>query len=93
MLNWYRASKVVVPPPGITVDIPDWVLRTFPKIKIPVRVIWGLEDKALLPVQLEGVGEVGDDVEIYPLPGVGHFAPWEAPEKVADALRPFLLAN
>jgi len=93
MLNWYRASKVVVPPPGITVDIPDWVLRTFPKIKIPVRVIWGLEDKALLPVQLEGVGEVGDDVEIYPLPGVGHFAPWEAPTKVADALRPFLLAN
>ncbi len=93
MLNWYRASQLVVPPPGITVDIPDWVLRAFPKIKIPVRVIWGLEDKALLPVQLEGIGEIGDEVEVFPLKGVGHFAPWEAPDRVAEALGPFLLAE
>ena len=92
MLNWYRASQIVVPPPGITVDGPDWVLRAFPKIKVPVRVIWGLEDKALLPIQLEGIGEVGDEVEVFPLKGVGHFAPWEAPEKVAAALKPFLSA-
>jgi pimeloyl-ACP methyl ester carboxylesterase len=58
-----------------------------------VRVIWGLEDKALLPVQLEGIGEVGDDVEVVPLEGVGHFAPWEAPEAVAAALKPFLAAR
>jgi hypothetical protein len=50
-----------------------------------------MEDKALLPIQLEGIGEVGDDVEVFPLPGVGHFAPWEAPEKVAEALGPFRL--
>ena len=93
MLNWYRASKMVVPQPGITVDVPDLVLRAFPKIAIPVRVIWGLEDKALLPVQLEGIGEIGDNVEVFPLKGVGHFAPWEAPEQVADALRPFLAGN
>ena len=93
MLNWYRASQIVVPPPGITVDVPDWVLRAFPKIKVPVRVIWGLEDKALLPVQLEGIGEVGGDVEVFPLKGVGHFAPWEAPERVAAILKPFLAAS
>ena len=93
MLNWYRASKLVVPPPGITVPIPDFVLRAFPKIKIPVLVIWGLEDKALLPVQLKGIGEVGEDIEVVPLPGVGHFAPWEAPSKVAAALEPFLAAR
>ena len=93
MLNWYRASQMVVPPPGITVDVPDWVPRAFPKIKVPLRVIWGLEDKALLPIQLEGIGEIGDDVEVFPLKGIGHFAPWEAPEKVAAALKPFLLAS
>ena len=93
MLNWYRASKMIVPQPGITVDIPDLVLRAFPRIKIPVRVIWGLEDKALLPIQLEGIGEIGDDVEVFPLKGVGHFAPWEAPRQVAAALRPFLLRD
>ena len=93
MLNWYRASQMVVPPPGITVDVPDWVLRAFPKIKIPVRVIWGLDDKALLPIQLEGIGEIGDDVEVFPLKGVGHFAPWQAPEKVAAVLKPFLIPS
>ena len=51
-----------------------------PRSSVPVRVIWGLEDKALLPVQLDGIGEVGDDVEVVPLNGVGHFAPWEAPD-------------
>ena len=91
MLNWYRASQMVVPPPGITADVPDWVLRAFPRIKVPVRVIWGLEDKALLPIQLDGIGEIGDDVSVFPLKGVGHFAPWEAPGQVAQALKPFLL--
>jgi pimeloyl-ACP methyl ester carboxylesterase len=92
MLNWYRASQMVVPPPGVTVDVPDWVLRAFPKIKVPVRIIWGLEDRALLPIQLEGIGEIGDDVEVVPLKEVGHFAPWEAPQQVAAALKPFLEA-
>jgi len=90
MLNWYRASQLIVPPPGVTIPIPEWVLRAMPKIRVPVRVIWGLEDKALLPVQLENIGEVGVDVEVVPLKGVGHFAPWEAPQSVADALLPFL---
>jgi len=93
MLNWYRASRMVVPPTGITADLPDRLPAAFPKIHIPVRVIWGLDDKALLPVQLEGIGETGDDVELFPLAGVGHFAPWEAPEAVAMALKPFLLGQ
>ena len=93
MLNWYRASKMVVPQPGITVQIPDLALRAFPQVRIPVRVIWGLEDKALLPVQLVGIGEIGEDVEVFPLKGVGHFAPWEAPDEVARALGPFLAGD
>lgn len=91
MLNWYRASKLVVPPPGITVDIPEAALSASGKIQVPVRVIWGLEDKALLPVQLNGIGEVAEELELFPLKGIGHFAPWEAPGEVAAALRPFLL--
>jgi len=90
MFNWYRASHLIVPAAGVMVPIPDWVLRAIPKIRVPVRVIWGLDDKALLPVQLENIGEVGDDVEVVPLKGVGHFAPWEAPDAVAGALLPFL---
>jgi len=90
MLNWYRSSQVVVPAVDENAAMPAWVERGVPMLHIPVRIIWGLEDKALLPIQLEGIGEVGDDVEVFPLKGVGHFAPWEAPDQVADALAPFL---
>ena len=93
MFNWYRASHLVVPPPGVTVPVPDWVLRLAPKVRVPLRIIWGLDDKALLPVQLEGIGEVGDDVDVFPLKGVGHFAPWQAAGRVAAALLPFLAAS
>jgi pimeloyl-ACP methyl ester carboxylesterase len=93
MLNWYRASKLVVPPPGITVPVPDFVMSAFPKVRVPVLVVWGLEDRALLPIQLEGIGEVGENVAVVPLEGVGHFAPWEAPQEVAAALGPFLAAQ
>ena len=89
MLNWYRASRVIVPAPGEDAAMPGWV-HSVPQIRIPVRVIWGLEDKALLPVQLQGIGEIGDDLDVFPLSGVGHFAPWEAPTDVAAALKPFL---
>jgi pimeloyl-ACP methyl ester carboxylesterase len=90
MLNWYRASRLVVPPPGITVPLPDWLLRAFPSVKVPTLVVWGMNDKALLPVLLEGLGTLVDDLRIQRLPGVGHFAPWEAPDAVAAALAPFL---
>ena len=90
MLNWYRASKVVVPAPGITVPLPDWALGLFPKIHVPTLVIWGMKDKALLPVQLDGLDELVDDLRIVELPDAGHFVPWEAPFAVGDALRDFL---
>lgn len=90
MLNWYRGSRVIVPPPGATVPLPDMLLRAFPRIKVPTLVTWGMEDKALLPIQLEGLDALIDDVTIVRLPEVGHFAPWEAGGAVAQALEPFL---
>jgi pimeloyl-ACP methyl ester carboxylesterase len=80
----------VVPPPGVTLPLPDWLLRAFPAIKIPTLVIWGMKDIALLPVQLEGLAELVEDLAIVRLPDAGHFAPWEAPGDVAAALEPFL---
>ena len=90
MLNWYRASKLVIPPPGVTVPLPDWLLKAFPKVAVPTLVIWGMKDAALLSVQLEGLDTLVDDLRIERLPDAGHFAPWEAPDAVAAALEPFL---
>ena len=90
MLNWYRATKLMVPPPGATLPLPDFLLRAFPEIHVPTLVVWGLKDTALLPVQLEGLDALVDDLRVVKLPDVGHFAPWEAPDQVASALRDFL---
>ena len=91
MLNWYRASKVIVPPSGAAAPAPDWLLRAFPRVKVPTLVIWGMKDTALLPLQLDGLDELVDDLHIVRLPDAGHFAPWEAGEQVAGALEPFLV--
>ena len=93
MLNWYRAAKVIVPPPGVTLPLPDWLLRAFPKVRVPTLVVWGMKDAALLPAQLDGLETLVEDLTVVRLPEAGHFAPWEAPEEVARALLPFLAAN
>lgn len=90
MLNWYRAAKVIVPPPGAAVPLPDLLLRAFPTLKVPTLVIWGMKDMALLPLQLDGLDALVEDLTVVRLPEVGHFAPWEAGEEVASALIPFL---
>jgi pimeloyl-ACP methyl ester carboxylesterase len=90
MLNWYRATKLMVPPQGATVPVPDILLRAFPRIHVPTLVVWGMKDPALLPVQLEGLHDLIDDLRVVKLPDAGHFAPWEAGEQVASALRDFL---
>jgi pimeloyl-ACP methyl ester carboxylesterase len=75
------------------VPLPDWLLRACPKVKVPTLVIWGIRDTALLPLQLDGLDELVDDLRIVRLPDAGHFAPWEAGEDIAQALEPFLAAG
>ena len=90
MLNWYRGSRLVVPLPGASIPVPQWLARDFPKVKVPTLVVWGMKDLALLPLQLDGLDELVEDLSVIPLDTVGHFAPWEAGERVAAALGPFL---
>ena len=90
MLNWYRGSQLVVPSPGATVALPDWLSNPFPKVTVPTLVVWGMKDPALLPLQLDGLDQWVEDLRIVRIPDAGHFAPWEAPDYVAAALAPFL---
>jgi len=90
MLNWYRASTLQVPAMDETPEPPAFLAGPFPPLRVPTLVIWGLGDKALLPVQLEGLEALVHDLTLRKLGGVGHFAPWEAPEKVTGAMREWL---
>ena len=90
MLNWYRGSRLVVPPPGVAAPLPDWLSRAFPRVTVPTLIVWGMKDPALLPLQLDGLDVQVEDLRIVRITDAGHFAPWEAPEQVAAALAPFL---
>jgi pimeloyl-ACP methyl ester carboxylesterase len=90
MLNWYRASRVEVPAPGEEASLPLWAHGPFPTLKMPTLVVWGLKDKALLPVQLDGLGDLVEDLRLLTSPTAGHFIPWEEPDFVTGAIRDFL---
>ena len=90
MLNWYRASSIEVPEVGEKARLPVWTHAPFPKLRMPVLVVCGLRDKALLPVQLEGLHDLVEDLRIVVEPDAGHFIPWERPEVVTQAIRDFM---
>ncbi|PXA93539.1 alpha/beta hydrolase [Nostoc sp. 3335mG] len=89
MLNWYRAAPIIVPAPGEQPERPAWLDAPFPPVPQPTLVIWGMQDRALLPMQLDGLGEFVPDLSVVKVEA-GHFVPWEAPEAVNAALRGWL---
>jgi pimeloyl-ACP methyl ester carboxylesterase len=93
MLNWYRASEIVVPKPGEQARAPAWTNAPFPTIKVPTLVLWAMRDTALLPVQLGGLYALIEDLRIVTIPDAGHFVPWEQPKIVARAIRDYMHAT
>jgi pimeloyl-ACP methyl ester carboxylesterase len=89
MLNWYRASAIVVPAPGEEAPRPAFLDAPFPPVTVPTLVIWGTADKALLPVQLEGLDALVPDLTVVKV-DAGHFVPWQAPAAVTAAMRGWL---
>ncbi len=86
MLNWYRASTIVVPAPGENPPRPAFLDAPFPPVTQPTLVVWGTGDKALLPVQLDGLDTLVPDLTVTRVEA-GHFVPWENPAAVIAAMR------
>ena len=93
MLNWYRASTILVPETGETGERPAWIDAPFPPVPQPTLVIWGMRDKALLPCQLDGLDALVPDLAIVRIEDAGHFVPWEKPEAVTAAIRAWLASK
>ena len=93
MLNWYRASPMAVPAPDAPAEMTPFLEAPFPKLTMPVLVIWGLRDEALLPCQLDGLEDHIDRLDIVRVSDAGHFIPWEKPEAVTTAMRDWLVVT
>jgi len=91
MLNWYRASPVIVPPLDAPHALPEgWAPPPLPRLTIPTLVIWAMDDLALPVENLDGLDEVAEDLTVVKVHDCGHFVPWEAPDKVNAAMDDFL---
>lgn len=92
MLNWYRASPILVPKPGedvqtaMILDMPSDAFR----VAMPHLVVWGDADQALLPVCLEGLDAFAPDLSIEHIASASHWLLHEKPAEVAAAVRAFL---
>jgi pimeloyl-ACP methyl ester carboxylesterase len=92
MLNWYRATPIVVPKPGEKVD-PETLPKLDPaqlRVRMPHLVIWGMDDQALLPVTRATLAAYCDDLIVREIAGADHWIVHQRREDVIDLVRNFL---
>lgn len=88
--NYYRATPLRPPRAGDsgvqTVQMPDSMCT----IHVPTRLLWGMDDFALLPSLLDGLEAWIPDLEIHQIPNASHWLVHEQPERVNAELTDFL---
>lgn len=91
MLNWYRGSAIQVPAMDEPLGLPaGFETPPFPSITIPTLVIWGMDDAALLPSNVDGMASCVANLTVEEVPGSGHFVQWEKPDETNRAIDAFL---
>jgi epoxide hydrolase 4 len=84
MMNYYRANYPAAPDPNAPAP-------TFPKINVPVLVIHGMKDTALLSMGHNDTwDQVSKDTTILMVPDANHFVQADAPELVNGTIRSWL---
>jgi len=79
-LNWYRAN--------FTDGLPN-VDREL-HVDVPTLVIWGMEDTALLPSNMDGLDAYVADLTLEEVPDATHWIAHEVPGRVAGSIRDFV---
>ena len=92
MLNWYRASPMIVPigdRPANHSRMLDADPAKF-RIAMPHLVLWGMQDTALLPVARSGLEDFAPNLKIIELEDAGHWINHTHPDFIATHIRDFI---
>ncbi|MGA1026863.1 MAG: alpha/beta fold hydrolase, partial [Lutimaribacter sp.] len=90
MLNWYRASPLVVAKPGTPVtDLPA-LPRDRLQVRAPHLLVWGENDTALLPEATEGLEAFCTDLTRRSIAGADHWLHHQKPAEVAHEITRWL---
>lgn len=88
--NYYRASPVRPPtaddPGAAAIDLPREMLT----INVPTLVLWGMEDTALPPELVDGLGDYIPRLTLEKVEGASHWIIHERPQFVAQRIKAFL---
>ncbi len=83
MIDWYRASPLVVGTPGEPLtDLPEFP-RAALMVRCPHLLLWGEGDTALLPEATEGLEEFAPDLTRITIAGADHWVEHQKPEDMA----------
>ncbi len=88
-LNYYRAAALQSPVPQFIAD----AARTeyLGKIlSVPTLVLWGMQDHALVPENLDGISDYVSNLKIERFPNATHWVGQEQPAAVSAAIRDFI---
>lgn len=83
-LNYYRANRLTTSPAGVP------TLPRLPKIDVPTLVVWGMNDPALLPQNLDGLEDYVLRLTVHPIPDASHWLVHTHSELINERIRAYL---
>ena len=89
-LNYYRASRLA--PAAEATGQNDISARFSQLLAVPTLVIWGEQDAALLPGNLNGLDRYIKDLTIQRIPDGSHWVIHEQPERINALIREYIKA-
>ncbi len=92
MTSWYKASPVVVAAPdeAVTADPMAAVDRAKVRVPMPHQVIWGMQDRALLPTTRAGLADLCDDLTLHEFADADHWIIHQKPAEVTALIAAFI---
>jgi pimeloyl-ACP methyl ester carboxylesterase len=102
--NYYRADPIKVPSSiadAARTEAPDLAARFFAdvaeapattslRVDVPTLVLWGMQDRACLPGQLDNLHDYAPDAVVVRIEDAGHYPMQSHPALVNRAIRDFL---
>ena len=91
MLNWYRASPLIVPTDNTETNQISFLKNKKLNIECPHLLIWGENDTALLPESFIGLADYCFDLEVFKLPNADHWLHHQKPKEISKIITDWLL--
>lgn len=86
MINWYRASPLAVAQPGVPLEnVPELPVDRL-QVRCPHLLVWGAQDRALLPQATAGLEDFAADLTRVEIEGADHWLHHQQPGKVAKVI-------